>query len=160
MKTFTLLTFILACSGLLVPKVSWADAGGWCLVADGRQTIPLSAVRCIVASDESDAMTVVTDEGIISDIYTVKFRYVEQSAVTTPTIPGTDTPVFIMARNEIRIWGLADDTKITIYSADGHLADSGRASSDTSQQIVPITHLAPGLYILAAGSTSFKFFKP
>lgn len=159
MKICTLLALFLAVSDFVFPNMSRAESGTWCLVADGRHSIPLSTVRCLVASDTSDAMTVVTDEGSIPDIYNVKFSFIEQSSVTAPSLPVGDAPTFISCRDEIRIFGLADGSKITIHSADGRLVDTCPADGSMSPVVVPISGLTPGLYIMKAGTASFKFIK-
>lgn len=131
----------------------------WVLVADGRETMPMDSVVCLVSSDTTDRMLIVGKHRTITNIAKVWFEEAEQTAVHSVKRQSNANINIICANNTVFVSGLNSATNMQIYTTDGQIVRTQYLTPVDGTIKVHIDNLAPAIYILRIGDYSVKVLK-
>lgn len=146
---------------LLTPASLSAESNTvWCLVADRQTVIPLSEVQCLLASDASDRMSVLTTETTLTGVGRVTFRSVPVSGLSIPSVSLPGEPDVIVGSDRLTVTGLDRAVgPVRVCALDGSVIHTVAAPTGASVIEVPIATLPTGVYILSVGGRAVKFAK-
>lgn len=132
----------------------------WRLIADGKETMPMDSIVCLIASDNSDYIQVVGTSRIINNVARIWFEDLETTAVHNVQRQQSDADInIISADNMLYISGLKTDTKLRIYTTDGQLVRTLYLTPTNGIATLYIGDLASATYIYRIANYSLKFFK-
>ena len=133
---------------------------GWVLVADGKETMPMDSVICLVASDASDRMLVVGTHWTIDDVTRVWFEEAEMTVIHNVRQQQSNTDInIISANNTLFVNGLNGDTNMQIFTTDGQLVHTIYLTPTDGTAKVFIGNLTPAIYILKIANCSVRILK-
>ncbi|MCM1355606.1 MAG: hypothetical protein NC212_04270 [Staphylococcus sp.] len=146
---------------LLTPASMLADGNTvWCLVADRQTIVPLSEVQCLLTTDASDRMSVLTSGTTLTGVGRVTFRSVPVSGLSTPSVSIPGEPDVIVGSDRLTVTGLDRAVgPVLVRALDGTILRSVGNPTGASVIEVPITTLPTGVYILSVGGRAVKFAK-
>ena len=149
-KLFTILLLSLALTLQAADKV-------WCMVTDDGTKIALSRIGFLLASDQSDAFSIVCNDGeVIYQVASVSFAQGEPTGISSATTKAQQTLQLNVASSSLQLRGCQPGTDITIYDVSGKTVRQEVLPSDGT---ISIVGLPAGIYVLKAGSASVKFLK-
>ena len=149
-KLFTLFLLSLALTLQAADKV-------WCMVTDDGTKIALSRIGFLLASDQSDAFSIVCNDGeVIYQVASVSFAQGEPTGISSATTEAQQTLQLNVASSSLQLRGCQPGTDITIYDVSGKTVRQEVLPSDGT---ISIVGLPAGIYVLKAGSASVKFLK-
>lgn len=149
-KLFTLFLLSLALTLQAADKV-------WCMVTDDGTKIALSRIGFLLASDQSDAFSIVCNDGeVIYQVASVSFAQGEPTGISSATTEAQQTLQLNVASSSLQLRGCQPGTDITIYDVSGKTVRQEVLPSDGT---ISIAGLPVGIYVLKAGSASVKFLK-
>ena len=149
-KLFTFLLLSLALTLQAADKV-------WCMVTDDGTKIALSRIGFLLVSDQSDAFSVVCNDGeVIYQVASVSFAQGEPTGISSATTEAQQTLQLNVASSSLQLRGCQPGTDITIYDVSGKTVRQEVLPSDGT---ISIVGLPAGIYVLKAGSASVKFLK-
>ena len=149
-KLFTFLLLSLALTLQAADKV-------WCMVTDDGTKIALSRIGFLLASDQSDAFSIVCNDGeVIYQVASVSFAQGEPTGISSATTEAQQTLQLNVASSSLQLRGCQPGTDITIYDVSGKTMRQEVLPSDGT---ISIVGLPAGIYVLKAGSASVKFLK-
>ena len=149
-KLFTFLLLSLALTLQAADKV-------WCMVTDDGTKIALSRIGFLLASDQSDAFSIVCNDGeVIYQVASVSFAQGEPTGISSATTEAQQTLQLNVASSSLQLRGCQPGTDITIYDVSGKTVRQEVLPSDGT---ISIVGLPVGIYVLKAGSASVKFLK-
>lgn len=149
-KLFTFLLLSLALTLQAADKV-------WCMVTDDGTKIALSRIGFLLASDQSDAFSIVCNDGeVIYQVASVSFAQGEPTGISSATTEAQQTLQLNVASSSLQLRGCQPGTDITIYDVSGKTVRQEVLPSDGT---ISIVGLPAGIYVLKAGSASVKFLK-
>ena len=149
-KLFTILLLSLALTLQAADKV-------WCMVTDDGTKIALSRIGFLLASDQSDAFSIVCNDGeVIYQVASVSFAQGEPTGISSATTEAQQTLQLNVASSSLQLRGCQPGTDITIYDVSGKTVRQEVLPSDGT---ISIVGLPAGIYVLKAGSASVKFLK-
>ena len=149
-KLFTFLLLSLALTLQAADKV-------WCMVTDDGTKIALSRIGFLLASDQSDAFSIVCNDGeVIYQVASVSFAQGEPTGISSATTKAQQTLQLNVASSSLQLRGCQPGTDITIYDVSGKTVRQEVLPSDGT---ISIVGLPAGIYVLKAGSASVKFLK-
>lgn len=120
----------------------------WCLVTDTGVSIAMNQVTCLAAADDETTFSVVlTDGSAIAGISTARF----EQRIPTPIKAVKDETIHV--GRDLSLEGLAPDTPVRVYDTTGKLRQKGTAN------LISLTSLPAGIYIIQVNNTSFKIRK-
>lgn len=144
----------------VIAPLAHADDGlVWALVEPASgQTVPMSNVAFLLASDYEDTFSVVCSDGtLLSGVTEISFTQTEASGidnvkgdVTVPTVSGYVGGALIIS-------GVTEGMNISIYNYAGAKMMSAVSAAGTNT--IDVSGLRAGVYILTVGKTSVKFTK-
>ena len=149
-KLFTFLLLSLALTLQAADKV-------WCMVTDDGTKIALSRIGFLLASDQSDAFSIVCNDGeVIYQVASVSFAQGEPTGISSATTEAQQTLQLNVASSSLQLRDCQPGTDITIYDVSGKTVRQEVLPSDGT---ISIVGLPAGIYVLKAGSASVKFLK-
>lgn len=149
-KLFTFFLLSLALTLQAADKV-------WCMVTDDGTKIALSRIGFLLASDQSDAFSIVCNDGeVIYQVASVSFAQGEPTGISSATTEAQWTLQLNVASSSLQLRGCQPGTDITIYDVSGKTVRQEVLPSDGT---ISIVGLPAGIYVLKAGSASVKFLK-
>ena len=149
-KLFTFFLLSLALTLQAADKV-------WCMVTDDGTKIALSRIGFLLASDQSDAFSIVCNDGeVIYQVASVCFAQGEPTGISSATTEAQQTLQLNGASPSVQRRGWQPGTDITIYDVSGKTVRQEVLPSDGT---ISIVGLPAGIYVLKAGSASVKFLK-
>jgi len=149
-KLFTLFLLSLALTLQAADKV-------WCMVTDDGTKIALSRIGFLLVSDQSDAFSVVCNDGeVIYQVASVSFAQGEPTGISSVSTEVQQTLKLNVASSSLQLRGCQSGTDITIYDVSGKTVRQEVLPSDGT---ISIVGLPAGIYVLKAGSASVKFLK-
>ena len=149
-KLFTFLLLSLALTLQAADKV-------WCMVTDDGTKIALSRIGFLLVSDQSDAFSVVCNDGeVIYQVASVSFAQGEPTGISSVSTEVQQTLKLNVASSALQLRGCQSGTDITIYDVSGKTVRQEVLPSDGT---ISIVGLPAGIYVLKAGSASVKFLK-
>lgn len=149
-KLFTILLLSLALTLQAADKV-------WCMVTDDGTKIALSRIGFLLVSDQSDAFSVVCNDGeVIYQVASVSFAQGEPTGISSVSTEVQQTLKLNVASSSLQLRGCQSGTDITIYDVSGKTVRQEVLPSDGT---ISIVGLPAGIYVLKAGSASVKFLK-
>ena len=149
-KLFTFFLLSLALTLQAADKV-------WCMVTDDGTKIALSRIGFLLASDQSDAFSIVCNDGeVIYQVASVSFAQGEPTGISSATTEAQQTLQLNVASSSLRLRGCQPGTDIMIYDVSGKTVRQEVLPSDGT---ISIVGLPAGIYVLKAGSASVKFLK-
>ena len=149
-KLFTFLLLSLALTLQAADKV-------WCMVTDDGTKIALSRIGFLLVSDQSDAFSVVCNDGeVIYQVASVSFAQGEPTGISSVSTEVQQTLKLNVASSSLQLRGCQSGTDITIYDVSGKTVRQEVLPSDGT---ISIVGLPAGIYVLKAGSASVKFLK-
>ena len=129
----------------------------WCMVTDDGTKIALSRIGFLLASDQSDAFSIVCNDGeVIYQVASVSFAQGEPTGISSATTEAQQTLQLNVASSSLQLRGCQPGTDITIYDVSGKTVRQEVLPSDGT---ISIVGLPAGIYVLKAGSASVKFLK-
>lgn len=143
---------------LLTPSAAMAD-DGWKLVfqnAEGETVkYPMSEVGSLVAVDDAYDFTILSTSGSVlaEGILKVSFES-DASLGISPVVPKGNM-ITQPAADKLTLIGLSGE--VTVYDAAGR--PQARVTATGGETVVSIGHLPAGVYVVKAGSQTFKFMK-
>ena len=149
-KLFTFLLFSLTLTLQAADKV-------WCMVTDDGTKIALSRIGFLLVSDQSDAFSVVCNDGeVIYQVASVSFAQGEPTGISSVSTEVQQTLKLNVASSSLQLRGCQSGTDITIYDVSGKTVRQEVLPSDGT---ISIVGLPAGIYVLKTGSASVKFLK-
>lgn len=149
-KLFTFFLLSLALTLQAADKV-------WCMVTDDGTKIALSRIGFLLASDQSDAFSIVCNDGeVIYQVASVSFAQGEPTGISSATTEAQQTLQLNVASSSLQLRGCQPGTDIMIYDVSGKTVRQEVLPSDGT---ISIVGLPAGIYVLKAGSASVKFLK-
>lgn len=150
-----LLTLALACPLLAMAQTT----DTWMLVHPESETkIEMSTVAFLLASDNDDTFSVVCNNGtIVGGLSSICFAKEPATDISAPKGSGQTPMLSGDVNSKLTVSGLAPGTEISVYAADGRPAMAAKANNGGAT--LSVAHLAPGVYMLKAGSAEVKFTK-
>ena len=149
-KLFTFLLLSLALTLQAADKV-------WCMVTDDGTKIALSRIGFLLVSDQSDAFSVVCNDGeVIYQVASVSFAQGEPTGISSVSTEVQQTLKLNVASSSLQLRGCQSGTDITIYDVSGKTVRQEVLPSDGT---ISIVGLPAGIYVLKTGSASVKFLK-
>ena len=149
-KLFTFFLLSLALTLQAADKV-------WCMVTDDGTKIALSRIGFLLASDQSDAFSIVCNDGeVIYQVASVSFAQGEPTGISSATTEAQQPLQLNVASSSLQLRGCQPGTDITIYDVSGKTVRQEVLPSDGT---ISIVGLPAGIYVLKAGSASVKFLK-
>jgi hypothetical protein len=149
-KLFTFFLLSLALTLQAADKV-------WCMVTDDGTKIALSRIGFLLVSDQSDAFSVVCNDGeVIYQVASVSFAQGEPTGISSVSTEVQQTLKLNVASSSLQLRGCQSGTDITIYDVSGKTVRQEVLPSDGT---ISIVGLPAGIYVLKAGSASVKFLK-
>ena len=151
-KLFTLLLLCIVLSLNAAEKV-------WCIVTDSGQKIAMSNVSFMLASDASESLNIVCNNGIvIYNVAKITFEIAEPTGISDIT-DDSEEPSFkiLPASSSLQIMGCAEGSKISVYDGSGRIVSQSIVTSSNHE--VSLMGLPSGIYILRVGNKSIKFIK-
>lgn len=131
----------------------------WALTEqDSGETVLMSSVSFLLASDSEDTFAVVCNDGrVIAGARSVSFCQIDPSGIKP--VAGTDVPALsgVCVEGRLRLTGCVEGTVITIYDGSGRTVRS--ATADGGNTVLDVSGLPTGVYILRASGASVKFMK-
>ena len=151
-KLFTLLLLCIVLSLNAAEKV-------WCIVADSGQKIAMSNVSFMLASDASESLSIVCNNGIvIYNVAKITFEIAEPTGISDITDDSGEASFKVLpASSSLQIMGCAEGSKIFVYDSGGKIVRQSIVTS--SDHEVSLIGLPLGIYILRLGNNSIKFIK-
>ena len=148
-----LLTSLLLCAALSMQ----AAENVWCMVtSDGRQ-IALSRISFLLISDQSDAFSIVCNDGeVVYQVTSVSFAQGDPTGISSATAEARESLQLNVASASLQLRGCQAGTAVTIYDVSGKTVRQEVLPSDGT---ISIVGLPAGVYVLKAGSASVKFLK-
>lgn len=144
---------------VIAPLAHADDELVWALVEPASgQTVPMSNVAFLLASDYADTFSVVCGDGtLLSGVTEISFTRTEASGidnvkgdVTVPTVSGYVAGALIIS-------GVTEGMNISVYNYAGAKMMSAVSAAGTNT--IDVSGLRAGVYILTVGKTSVKFTK-
>ena len=149
-KLFTFFLLSLALTLQAADKV-------WCIVTDDGTKIALSRIGFLLVSDQSDAFSIVCNDGeVIYQVASVSFAQGEPAGISSATTEAQQTLQLNVASSSLQLRGCQPGIDITIYDVSGKTVRQEVLPSDGT---ISIVGLPAGIYVLKAGSASVKFLK-
>ena len=149
-KLFTFFLLSLALTLQAADKV-------WCMVTDDGTKIALSRIGFLLVSDQSDAFSIVCNDGeVIYQVASVSFAQGEPAGISSATTEAQQTLQLNVASSSLQLRGCQPGIDITIYDVSGKTVRQEVLPSDGT---ISIVGLPAGIYVLKAGSASVKFLK-
>ena len=149
-KLFTFFLLSLALTLQAADKV-------WCMVTDDGTKIALSRIGFLLVSDQSDAFSVVCNDGeVIYQVASVSFAQGEPTGISSVSTEAQQTLQLNVASSSLQLRDCQPGTDITIYDVSGKTVRQEVLPSDGT---ISIVGLPAGIYVLKAGSASVKFLK-
>ena len=143
-KIFILAGLLLALCG----QSALADGQPWCLVTETGNAVAMSQVSCLVAADDDVTFSVVLKNGsTLSGVQKATFAQREESGIEAVT----SEPIRV--NSELSLEGVEPNTLVRVYATNGKLL------RETSAQLVKLSDLPSGIYIIKVNETSFKIAK-
>ena len=143
-----LFTFLL----LSLPLTLQAADKVWCMVTDDGTKIALSRIGFLLVSDQSDAFSVVCNDGeVIYQVASVSFAQGEPTGISSVSTEVQQTLKLNVASSSLQLRGCQSGTDITIYDVSGKTVRQEVLPSDGT---ISIVGLPAGIYVLKAGSAS------
>ena len=125
-----------------------AEEPVWCLLTDSGLAVAMDELSCLVAADDETTFGVVLLDGTVLDnIHRVTFEQ------TIPTSIKKPKQNIIRVNKELELEGVAPDTPVLLFDTSGKLRQKSTAN------LVQLTSLPAGIYIIQAGNTRFKIRK-
>ena len=135
-KLFTFFLLSLALTLQAADKV-------WCMVTDDGTKIALSRIGFLLASDQSDAFSIVCNDGeVIYQVASVSFAQGEPTGISSATTEAQQTLQLNVVSSSLQLSGKT--VRQEVLPSDGTIS---------------IVGLPAGIYVLKAGSASVKFLK-
>ena len=131
----------------------------WALAdTESGQSVELDKVAFLLAADDADAFSVVCNNGVVmSGVRTATFKQQSQSGIATVTANGGEPTLTMSVAGSLRLSGCANGMDINVYSADGRLELSAKATG--TEASIDVARLPHGVYVLKAGGAAIKFNK-
>ena len=149
-KLFTFLLLSLTLTLQAADKV-------WCMVTDDGTKIALSRIGFLLVSDQSDAFSVVCNDGeVIYQVASVSFAQGEPTGISSVSTEVQQTLKLNVASSSLQLRGCQSGTDLTIYDVSGKTVRQEVLPSDGT---ISIVGLPAGIYVLKTGSASVKFLK-
>lgn len=126
-----------------------AEERVWCLITDTGESVAMSDVLCLVASDDDSTFAVVLKDG--SSIGGVGRAHFDIEFST-----GIKEPSMVEARDLLHLTSVPKGCIAYIYSLDGKLMQQASADEEINISNLP----SRAYYIIKLGQNSFKFRKP
>ncbi len=154
MKTKTLKRLFL----LLLPffaVFAKAEDKTWHLVTDTGQTIEMSRVCSLVATDTEDTFSILDASGnvLVKGVSKATFQMLEPTGIAETTIQGNILESLV--DNVLTLIGAEGD--IEIFNINGLKMLGMKATARETR--VNVSQFAPGVYLLKCGKQIFKFTK-
>ena len=154
MKTKTLKRLFL----LLLPffaVFAKAEDKTWHLVTDTGQTIEMSRVCSLVATDTEDTFSILDASGnvLVKGVSKATFQKLEPTGIAETTIQGNILESLV--DNVLTLIGAEGD--IEIFNINGLKMLGMKATARETR--VNVSQFAPGVYLLKCGKQIFKFTK-
>lgn len=154
MKTKTLKSLFL----LLLPffaVFAKAEDKTWHLVTDTGQTIEMSRVCSLVATDTEDTFSILDASGnvLVKGVSKATFQMLEPTGIAETTIQ--DNILESLVDNVLTLIGAEGD--IEIFNSNGLKMLGMKATARETR--VNVSQFAPGVYLLKCGKQIFKFTK-
>ena len=149
-KLFTFLLLSLALTLQAADKV-------WCMVTDDGTKIALSRIGFLLVSDQSDAFSIVCNDGeVVYQVTSVSFAQGDPTGISSATAEARESLQLNVASASLQLRGCQTGTAVTIYDVSGKTVRQEVLPSDGT---ISIVGLPAGVYVLKAGSASVKFLK-
>jgi hypothetical protein len=127
------------------------------MVTDDGTKIALSRIGFLLVSDQSDAFSVVCNDGeVIYQVASVSFAQGEPTGISSVSTEVQQTLKLNVASSSLQLRGCQSGTDITIYDVSGKTVRQEVLPSDGT---ISIVGLPAGIYVLKTGSASVKFLK-
>ncbi len=131
----------------------------WALTdTESGQTVELDKVAFLLAADDADAFSVVCSNGVVmSGVRTATFKQQSQSGIATVAAKDGEPTLTMSVAGSLRLSGCANGMDINVYSADGRLELSAKATG--TDMSIDVARLPHGVHVLKAGGAAIKFNK-
>lgn len=150
-KILTLLLLASAISLSAAEKV-------WCIVTDSGQKIAMSNVSFILASDASETLSIVCNNGNVAyRVSKITFEQAEPTGISDIKDDSESSFTLLPASSSLLISGCAENTTVSVYDGSGRLVRQSVITSGSHE--ISLSGLTPGVYILKVGNRSIKFLK-
>ena len=150
----------LLCLLTLLPSGLWGQ-DKWCLVDMAQPSMPLTAVDNVcfmLASDNAPTLTIVCRDGqLIGGVESIGFRQLDVTDIKLPKAkPEGEIQLMGSPVSEsINILGCAEGTEVKVYDLTGRQLKATTAQG--GQLTIGVSDLKSGIYLLKAGTVTFKF---
>lgn len=158
MKTFSKLA--LAAAVLLTAGTTMMAEDVWYLETDTQQSIPMEDVSFLLAADDDEHFSVVTNgSGTIDGVTRATFALRTVSGVEQHlAADGGELSVFpTAASSTLDVSGCRAGSKILVTSLTGQVVMTAKAADGNAT--IDVSRLSAGCYILTVGNSSVKFIK-
>ncbi len=130
----------------------------WCMVTDSGQKIAMSNVSFVLASDASESLNIVCNNGtVVYRVSKITFEQAEPSGISGIKDDSESSISLLPASSSLLISGCAENIMASIYDGGGRLVRQSVMTSGTHE--ISLVGLSAGVYILKAGDRRVKFLK-
>ena len=143
------LFIIIGLLALLMVQPAKAEESVWCIVTEWGTAIAMSDVACLVAADDETTFSIVLNDGnSVKGVHKATFN----NQVPAGIREVSRTPIRV--NSEFSLEGVDPSSPVRVFDVSGKLLLQGTA------QLVKLTTLPAGIYIIQVDGTSFKIAKP
>lgn len=140
---------------LFASAVMHANEKTWHLVTDKGEAIELAQVNYLLAASTETFDIVLKDGSVVSSVSGIELQEIESSGIS-PAV-NEDAVFSQVVDGEIIISNPPVGTEAKIYSYSGTLLISQKLTS--GQNVINVSGITAGTYILNIGKTNVKFIK-
>lgn len=151
MKPKTILVLI----ALFFALTMQAAGKAWCLVTDKGEVVELSHVNYFLASSEETFDIVCSDGSSIKGVISISVE--ERNLSGIQEIRNDDGQFSQLVGDNLIVSGLKSATQAQVLSLSGVVYFTQMLNGE--KEVISVSRLQPGTYILKVGETSVKFIK-
>lgn len=151
MKPKTILVLI----ALFFALTMQAAGKAWCLVTDKGEVVELSHVNYFLASSEETFDIVCSDGSSIKGVISISVE--ERNLSGIQEIRNDDGQFSQLVGDNLIVSGLKSATQAQVLSLSGVVYFTQMLNGE--KEVISVSRLQPGTYILKVGETSIKFIK-
>ena len=151
MKPKTILVLI----ALFFALTMQAAGKAWCLVTDKGEVVELSHVNYFLASSEETFDIVCSDGSSIKGVISISVE--ERNLSGIQKIRNDDGQFSQLVGDNLIVSGLKSATQAQVLSLSGVVYFTQMLNGE--KEVISVSRLQPGTYILKVGETSVKFIK-
>ena len=151
MKPKTILVLI----ALFFALTMQAAGKAWCLVTDKGEVVGLSHVNYFLASSEETFDIVCSDGSSIKGVISISVE--ERNLSGIQEIRNDDGQFSQLVGDNLIVSGLKSATQAQVLSLSGVVYFTQMLNGE--KEVISVSRLQPGTYILKVGETSVKFIK-